>query len=690
MKRVLLIVGFIFCAIVAVQAQYYHYPNKTIDGDYYSDTYDTLIVSGMSPAIMDSTWGIDSVTLNIDYPWEPDLDISLIAPDGTIVHLSDNEGNGADFTNTCFTQDVTNFVTDESAPFTGTMRPENWLGMINNGHAGNGYWRIHILNTTWSGTTGTLKNWGIHFTHHPAPPNFFDTSTLPIVVLSTNDQVVDVWGDDVLGTMGIVDNGTALNHINDPQNGYNGNMNMHVRGASSRSFPTKSYDIKTQDITHADSDASLLGMPADHSWILYAPWDDKALIRDVLTYKLSNDMGNYAVRTRFVQLVMNGDYRGIYVLEEKISRGSNRVNVHKIASTDTNGTALTGGYIWQQDRSDDGSWNSNYSTCDSGAGYNPTYDPVYPKAADIVPEQAAYIAAYVDSFETQVISGDLYDTINGYRRFLDVPTIIDQQLLQEFGRNVDAYRLSTYFHKNRSGKIMGGPIWDFNLAFGNVDYDNAWDYNSFQYDQPCPDPGYNPFYWKKLTTDTNYYEELKCRYSNLRFRALDTVKVQGWIDSITTALAVPASYHYTRWPILGVYTWPNYFVGSTYNEDVSYMKSWITGRVHFMDSMYFTPSCVDTPNTDTVVTSGIVNMSAEQQVKVYPNPTNGVLHISASVQLSRTVIYNMVGQQVYQSTEPDKECTISLRNYGLANGVYNVNVYTNKGAVVRRKIVLTD
>ncbi len=690
MKKVIFIAVLLSMLVSRSFAQYYSTPGKTIPGVDGSVIYDTINVSGLSPSTIDGTWGLDSVTLNISYDYDANLVISLISPDGTVVHLADKDGYSADFTNATFSMDVTNFVKDSHSPFTGNQQPEGWLGMVNNGSSGNGHWVLRILNQPGGGLdSGILINWGVHFSHTPAPPKFFDSSTLPIVVINTNDTIIDIIATPVQGKMGIIDNGTHMNHTTDPFNNYNGHVSLHSHGSSTLSFPTLSFSLTTEAVSGADTDAALIGMPADHSWVLYAPWDDKTFMRNIITYRLSNDMGEYAPRTRPCQLILNGDYRGVYVMIEKISHGSNRVNVHKMTTADTTGTALTGGYIIETDRGTPGpgGWASSFSTCDSG-GDNPEYLYVYPKSTDIEPPQDHYIVNYVDSFESKMKYHNLYDTVNGYRQYIDIPSFIDQQLLQELGRNVDAYRASTYFHKDRGGKLKGGPIWDFNEAYGNVNYDTAWDYNEWQWNEPCPYPGYNPFWWKKLTTDTTYFNDMRCRYSNLRLTTFDTSHIMGLIDSLAGVFTIPAVQHYKRWPVLGVYLWPEYYYGSTYNDDVTFMKTWIRHRIHFMDSVLFNPSCIDTATTPPSL--GVVGTNPENKITIYPNPTDNDVYITASLPVNRITIVNMLGQQVYETTVRDTRYDISLRQYHLSSGIYTISVYSDKGMITRRKIVLTE
>jgi len=699
MRKKLLFLFACLATLSATAQSYYRNISETIPGNGGS-LYDTLNVTNLNQSALTAAFGLDTVSIdNLQYNNDQDLIISLIAPDGTIIHLSDNlGGGGSNFTGTYFDMNVTNFVNDASAPFTGEMRPEMWLGLVNNGQIGNGKWILHILNTNGSNNTGTLLQWGLHFSTTPAPPTFFNSSTLPIVVFNTNDVVIPFASDvKVYGKMGIINNGPGqLNYVTNAFNDYNGYISIKVRGNSTTTFPTPSYTVETEDSLHNNNNVSILGLPADNDWVFYAPWDDKSLIRDVLTYQLSNDMGDYASRTRLCQLMLNGDYRGIYVLEEKIKQGADRVNIHKLTAADTTGNKITGGYIFEVDRAEEpgyDSWFSVFPPC-AGSQDQVAFAYVDPKPGDINAPQENYIATYVDSFETALMSGNIYDTVNGYRKYIQVPTFIDQSLLQEIGHNVDGYRLSSFLYKDKNGKLCAGPIWDFNEAYGNSNYYNGQAYNTFEWDLPCPmsDGNLNPFWWLKFLTDTNYYKSLQCRYTQLRgtSQAFDTAHLDHVVDSLVTILQVPQQQHYERWPILGVYTWPNYYVGNTWPDEINYLKSWLGSRVQWMDSSLISTNCtvpVDT-TTDTTHTTVVPNIKTSN-VQIYPNPTSDELSITSDVIINNISIYNIAGQKIYGIDVNSMNYKINLRQYGISSGVYNIILSTSSGSVTK-KIVLTE
>ena len=215
------------------------------------------------------------------------------------------------------------------------------------------------------------------------------TSNLPIVVINTLGQnIID--DPRILCDMGIIDNGFgAMNSFSDPFNDYNGKISIEYRGSSSQGFPKKSYALETQDINGNNNNVSLLGLPVENDWILYSPYTDKYLMRNFLTFDLGRKMCNYCARTVYCELFVNGDYKGIYILMEKIKRDNDRLDIAKLDSDDLAGDSLTGGYIIKVDKftgtgGGGDSWQSNYNTI---GGNNLRIQYHYPESDDMLPHQ---------------------------------------------------------------------------------------------------------------------------------------------------------------------------------------------------------------------------------------------------------------------------------------------------------------
>lgn len=372
---------------------------------------------------------------------------------------------------------------------------------------------------------------------------------------------------------------------------YDGKIGIEFRGSSSQSFDKKSYGFETWDENGDDVKVDLAGFPEEEDWIFYGPYSDKSLLRNVLIFDLSNQMGRYAVKTQFVEMTINDDYNGLYVLMEKIKRDKARVDVSKLKSED-----LSGGYIIKIDKTtgEDVSLDFSFASQFDGFGNADGSQKIqflyqYPKPEDIDAPQKAYIQNYFAEFEQALMSDSFTDAQLGYRNYIDVESFIDFFLLNELSRNVDAYRLSTFMHKDKGGKLNIGPIWDYNLAFGNANYcqgqsteDWAYKFNTY-----CPnDPSRVPFWWGKLLEDEQFVTQLKARWLVLRADILSTKNVADSIQSKVTRLkqAGVISKNFSRYAVLGVYVWPNFFIGDSYDEEISYLKQWISDRMSWMDS----------------------------------------------------------------------------------------------------------
>lgn len=375
---------------------------------------------------------------------------------------------------------------------------------------------------------------------------------------------------------------------------YTGDMGIEIRGSSSQLFPKKGYGFETRDAENNDLDVSLVEFPEEEDWILHGPYSDKSLVRNALIYDLSRDMGNYASRTEFVELAINDNYQGVYVFMEKLKRDSGRIDINKLKDDENTGEDLTGGYILKIDKSDNegytvqNSFNSSQTPLNSTAGQQIRFLYEYPDADDITTEQKNYISTYINDFETALGSDAFADVDDGYQAYIDVDSFIDFFILNELSKNVDGYRISTYMHKDKNEKLKMGPIWDFNIAFGNADYceggePNGW---AYQFNERCSDDFWQvPFWWDRLLQDPVYAERLKERWSMLRAGELSDAAIFGKIDSYTDTFdqAGAINANFDTWGVLGVYVWPNNFIGTSYDEEIAYLRQWISTRTLWLD-----------------------------------------------------------------------------------------------------------
>ena len=428
----------------------------------------------------------------------------------------------------------------------------------------------------------------------------FTESTLPILVIEPVDTIRDEPKVDAF--MGLIDNGSgALNRPTDAYNGYEGLIGIELRGSTSQQWPKKPYGFETRNADGSNNNVELLGLPAENDWILYPSYFDRTLLRNVLAYHLGNRLLPYAPRTRYVELLVDGDYRGIYILTEKIKRDANRVDLAKLTADDNAGEEVTGGYLLKVDKGVTGE--------NSFAMTEPQRPPlvfkndfvqyVYPKPDAITAAQRDYIQTTYAELEAAFAAPDFDDPDAGYAPLIDVASFIDFLLINEVARNLDGYRISTYFYKEKitkGGRWHMGPVWDFNFAFGSANYclgdsPEGW---AYEFNTVCPDDYFPvPFYWARLREDPAFNEQLRTRYNALRQGPLHTDSLYQFIDAQTAMLGDAIARNRARWP--GTEGWfPATFIGESYTEDVDWLKNWLNERLLWMDGQ-LSPSIVVDP-----------------------------------------------------------------------------------------------
>ena len=465
----------------------------------------------------------------------------------------------------------------------------------------------------------------------PAFPQVnFTSSNLPIIVINTNGQdIPDEPKIDV--NLKIIYNGAGkINYLTDTAYNFNGKVGIEIRGQTSQSFPKKQYGFEVRDAFDNDMDASILGMPAESDWILYAPYSDKSMMRNALAYRLSNDLGHYASRTQYCELVLNGQYWGVYILMEKIKRNKGRVNIKKLEAGDTSGDNLTGGYIFKIDKANAGQdegWTSKYKGYPDDNGYvSYLYD--YPKQENIVDKQKAYIKAFMDKFEDVMNSSNYNDPFKGYYDLMDIDTFVDTYLMFELSKNVDGYRLSTYFYKDRDsqdGRLKYGPIWDFDISLGNCDYDNCNLTSGWEVMNKNASAGtHAPSWTRKLMSDPVFANRFAKRWDEVKSTVFKQTRIAAILDSVVTLTHDARIRNFTKWSILGQYVWPNRLVENTYEGEVQDLKSWISDRMIWMtNNIPLTYSDITwlTPNLSGI-NFGTGNRAKLSSKSFYANPLN--------------------------------------------------------------------
>ena len=396
------------------------------------------------------------------------------------------------------------------------------------------------------------------------------------------------------------------------------------RGSSTLHEPKGNYRLEFWDESNEDEDVSLLGLPEDPDWILTAPYRfDRSLIRVPFIHQLSLNIGKYAPRSLMVELFLNADnnevsltdYAGVYILQERISRGNERVDVERLDSNEVELPDVTGGYILSIDRSDspDESFRTRRGTptLPPQGTPRPWFNFIYPKAEVLAPEQRDYIQGYLDLLEDALFSPQFTNSASGYRSFLDVDAFIDHHVLIVLSKDPDALRLSTYLHKPRLGKLRMGPIWDFDRSMGGdsdgrADEPVGWD--------PLPEnAGFFTYdWWGRLFEDPDFAQRWIDRWQVMRQGPMSDTAMSALVGSLAAKLDEAHVRNFQRWPEVS----PNggqFSDQSGWPGEVEHLIGWLARRAAWIDS-HFPPPPTFAPASGQVSPGTAVALSGASSV----------------------------------------------------------------------------
>lgn len=399
----------------------------------------------------------------------------------------------------------------------------------------------------------------------------FTDSKLPIFKINTTNEAIP--NDPKINASLNIVSGENIHLVSD--SGIYYPIKIERRGFTSQSFTKKSYGFTIYQ-NGLKKEAELASLPPADKWVLYGPYADKSLIRNALTYRLYEKMGHYAPRTSFVDLVVNNNYQGLYVLTEKIEIAENKINIPKY-SEDENGTP-SGAYLLEIDRN---AWKSIFPPFYDTSSVPSFYEPYSPKKENISPENQLKIQTQYNAFEKSI-----YHNQNTFEH-LDLNSFIDFFIISEFTKNIDAYRLSTFlYNKNINDSIPKfyiDPIWDFNFAYGLTNYNDGFNPEGFVFTSDK----HVPFWWGKLYNNNTFNQALKTRYVELRKTTLTKANINNTIDSLVNIVEQPSENNFKKWTVLNATDfWPNYYLGKTYEDEINYLKKWINQRLEFLDSEF--------------------------------------------------------------------------------------------------------
>ena len=424
-----------------------------------------------------------------------------------------------------------------------------------------------------------------------------DSTNLPIVWIEVGGD--SIMRDERIGArMKIIWNGDGrlnyadtLAHLGQHVD-YNGYISLRHRGNSTyNNSPKKPYSFRTlaEPLKRGSAKkrkVSLVGMPKDNNWALLAPYSDKSMIRDMLTFELARPWMEYVPRGRHCELFVDGIYYGVFVLAEVVSKGRYRLDLNGPGDSSDE---LTGDYLMEVDCDDDVTYTSKYHPVDStGKPYADHYILFQYKSPDrdnLSRAQLHYINSRIDAMEASFAAGN-------YSQYIDVASFIDYQLMMELCHNVDAYRLSGKFYKRRDSddprfKMV---LWDSDLAYGNAKHRQAWRTDTWMYRNN--DIMYKenevymvPFWWYVLNNDPQYTAQVKARWAQYRQGNMSDDRLMATVDSLATVLTSHGAEQRNSmaWPRWGVWVWNNYYVATSYADEIAHLKQWLTERIAWMD-----------------------------------------------------------------------------------------------------------
>ena len=388
---------------------------------------------------------------------------------------------------------------------------------------------------------------------------------------------------------------------------YDGRIKIELRGSSSQDLsPKKQYGWTTYENNNTTKlKVSILGMPRQNDWILNGLAFDPSLIRDYLSYNLSRQIGYYTVRTRYCEVVLNGEYIGLYLLQEKLKDDPNRINIDAIDEDAAEGIPLTGGYIVKADKTTGGdpvAW-----VMDT---YNGTADFIHelPKPEDVTEAQHDYIHQQFLDLETTSGNNNA-GLANGYPSIIDVPTFVDFVVMNELASNVDGYQISTFFHKDRGGKLRAGPIWDFNLTYGNDLFFLGFDRSHYDVWQFADGGNDGPKFWADLFNQVSFkcYVSRRWHEVTAEGQPLSYDSMSAFIDETIAIITEAAARDNETWG-----TVPD-LAG-----EVTTLKTFLSQRIAWIDDNVGSHTACDAVVTPSLVINKIHYNPAESQD--FPEP----------------------------------------------------------------------
>ena len=384
-------------------------------------------------------------------------------------------------------------------------------------------------------------------------------TNLPTVVIHTQDDVAPYDKEHEITCLVTIISKNGTNVLRDT-------ATIRERGNYSRTFPKKPYRIK-----FANKHKVLDSQANAKKWTLINNYGDKTLMRNQLAFELSRRFGMpYTPFCAYVDVVLNGDYKGCYQLCDQIEVRKNRVDITEMTPNDISGEALTGGYLIEADAYAWEEPEQGMFWSDKGTGVTIKS----PDEDEITPEQKAYITAQYNQMESD------------WKTHLDLNTFLRHFLVGEMSGNTDTY-WSMYLYKHRSNDTLYvGPVWDFDLAFENDDRTYPI---SHLPDYIYRSGGSTTGYLKTLVDaivvrNTATKQQLAAIWADIRKAGFTEESFIAYINEQANLLDQSQRLNFMRWQILDTKVHQNPKTYGSYEAEVENVRNYINYRIPWLDT----------------------------------------------------------------------------------------------------------
>jgi hypothetical protein len=472
------------------------------------------------------------------------------------------------------------------------------------------------------------------------------TSDIPLVIINTFGVPIGLDTDQAAQMM-LFDTGAGRASLLNPP-ALQTRMGISQRGSSSQATPKASWNVEFWNDAGDERALPVLDLPADSDWVLYGSTGfDPSHMHNSIFHWFGRQVGRYSSRTRYVEVfrktnsgpVTTNDYFGLYLLLEKPKRSPDRVAMAELAPGHTNALEVTGGYLLKIDRQNPGEINFPMATIPTPFGTVGGQSPIFVSPRLTPPDlndprrqaQQRWIRDYMNAFVTNLSSANWADPLSGYRAYVDVPSWIDNLLVNIICFNVDSYRFNTYFFKDRGAKLEQGPPWDCDRCLGtgggpSLDI-RPWNprvWRTYASDL-VNDQGTDFFgrsaiginWFNVLFRDPDFWQAFIDRYQTLRQGTFSNQAVLDMVEGFYQQIKEAQVREQDRWAVRQRVVWPRFgsnsvttsttsgsnTYSSTYSFDfgptnniggsfgyftneVNFQKRWLLDRLDFIDTNF--------------------------------------------------------------------------------------------------------